>query len=228
MALSLKLFVRKRLTYQDLNNMIQIPIQNYINQKCVIVDDVSVSPVGNKIAKRDANGRMKAAAPVAVDDVARLGEINGLETMINNISVESLGAAPEEHQHVVSDITNFPTSLPANGGNSYTWNGLEVELASEGSYYARGESGTYTVTLAPVPADTHYCYLVSVTHEESGYVYPYSPSYSTYKSVKYYLELGRRETEDKLIIHYEGVPDDDNPVDYSGRIYWKVLRIRFN
>ena len=34
--------------------------------------------------------------------------------------------ASESHTHAVSDITNFPTSLPANGGNAATVNGKTV------------------------------------------------------------------------------------------------------
>ena len=89
MALTLDLFVRKRLTYQDLNNKIQIPIQNYINQKCVIRDEVSADIAANKIVRRDANGRAKVAAPVEADDIARKAEVdaavNSLGSQINTL-----------------------------------------------------------------------------------------------------------------------------------------------
>lgn len=87
MALTLDLFVRKRLTYQDLNNKIQIPIQNYINQKCVIQDEVSVDIAANKIVRRDAQGRVKFAAPEEPEHGARKAEVdaavNSLGSQIN-------------------------------------------------------------------------------------------------------------------------------------------------
>ena len=100
MALTLDLFVRKRLTYQDLNNKIQIPIQNYINQKCVIQDEVSAGIAANKIIRRDANGRAKVAAPVENDDIARLDTVKA-------VTLDSIGAASKTHTHTRSQITNF-------------------------------------------------------------------------------------------------------------------------
>jgi hypothetical protein len=39
---------------------------------------------------------------------------------------ESIGAAPADHEHKTSDITDFPASLPANGGNADTVGGKSV------------------------------------------------------------------------------------------------------
>jgi hypothetical protein len=40
---------------------------------------------------------------------------------------ESIGAAPAEHTHTRSEITDFPTSLPANGGNADTLDGKHAD-----------------------------------------------------------------------------------------------------
>lgn len=84
MPLTLELFVRKRLTFQDLNNKIQKPIQDYINLNCVLQDEVSTDIAANKIIRRDANGRVKVAAPVAADDIARKAEVDYLRNRIQS------------------------------------------------------------------------------------------------------------------------------------------------
>ena len=40
---------------------------------------------------------------------------------------ESIGAANVKHTHTCSDISNFPTSLPANGGNADTVDGKHAD-----------------------------------------------------------------------------------------------------
>ena len=49
-------------------------------------------------------------------------------------TLQSIGAAPADHTHDKSDIPDFPTSLPANGGNADTLGGKkpsDFALASE-------------------------------------------------------------------------------------------------
>lgn len=84
MALSLELFVRKRLTYQDLNRKVQQPIQNYINQYLVHQSEVSTGAVGDKIIKRDALGRAKVSAPSANDDIARKDTVDTVQTNLDS------------------------------------------------------------------------------------------------------------------------------------------------
>jgi hypothetical protein len=43
--------------------------------------------------------------------------------LANKPTAESMGAALENHKHKVNEITDFPTSLPANGGNADTVDG---------------------------------------------------------------------------------------------------------
>lgn len=40
--------------------------------------------------------------------------------LANKPTASDIGAAPSEHRHTKSDISDFPTSLPANGGNADT------------------------------------------------------------------------------------------------------------
>lgn len=40
--------------------------------------------------------------------------------LANKPTVKTLGAAPAQHPHSTNDISDFPTSLPANGGNADT------------------------------------------------------------------------------------------------------------
>lgn len=90
MSLSLELFVRKRLTFQDLNNKIQLPIQNYINEKCVIQDEVSEDIAAYKIVRRDAQGRVKFAAPGAPEHGARKAEVDDVRNYVKSIYHVSL------------------------------------------------------------------------------------------------------------------------------------------
>jgi hypothetical protein len=46
---------------------------------------------------------------------------------------ESIGAANAQHTHTKSDITDFPTSLPANGGNADTLGGKNADYFAAAS-----------------------------------------------------------------------------------------------
>lgn len=62
----------------------------------------------NRIAMRDAAGRMKAAAPAAVDDVARKAEVDAAESNAKNASLSRSGGK-------VTGLVDFETTL--DGGN---------------------------------------------------------------------------------------------------------------
>lgn len=54
--------------------------------------------------------------------------------LANKPTAESLGAALVDHKHEASELTDFPTSLPANGGNADTLDGKHASdfaLASD-------------------------------------------------------------------------------------------------
>lgn len=54
-------------------------------------------------------------------------EISDRTTQYNTLNAKLGEKSNDGHKHVVNDITDFPTSMPANGGNSSTVNGHIVE-----------------------------------------------------------------------------------------------------
>jgi hypothetical protein len=50
----------------------------------------SISPLGNRLVMRDANGRAKVAAPVESDDIARKAEIDGICSYINSLYSDAI------------------------------------------------------------------------------------------------------------------------------------------
>lgn len=62
--------------------------------------------------------------------VSLVAAINEHETQINTLDANK---ADEEHEHTKSDITDFPSSLPANGGNSDTVDTMHIWVGAEGS-----------------------------------------------------------------------------------------------
>lgn len=61
-------------------------------------------------------------------------DYNALANLPEAPTIESIGAAPINHKHAKSDISDFPTSLPANGGDADTVDGKHASdfaLASD-------------------------------------------------------------------------------------------------
>ena len=61
-------------------------------------------------------------------------DYNALANLPKIPTIESIGAASKTHKHTKSEITDFPTSLPANGGNADTLGGKQASdfvLASD-------------------------------------------------------------------------------------------------
>ena len=54
-------------------------------------------------------------------------EVSDRTTQYNTLNDKLGEKSNDGHKHVVNDITDFPTSMPANGGNSSTVNGHTVE-----------------------------------------------------------------------------------------------------
>lgn len=54
-------------------------------------------------------------------------EVYDRTTQYNTLNIKLEEKSNDGHKHVVNDITDFPTSMPANGGNAATVNGHTVE-----------------------------------------------------------------------------------------------------
>lgn len=55
-------------------------------------------------------------------------EVSDRTTQYNTLNAKLGEKSNDGHKHVVNDITDFPTSMPANGGDSSTVNGHTVEI----------------------------------------------------------------------------------------------------
>lgn len=55
-------------------------------------------------------------------------EVSDRTTQYNTLNAKLGEKSNDGHKHVVNDITDFPTSMPANGGDSSTVNGYTVEI----------------------------------------------------------------------------------------------------
>lgn len=80
------------------------------------VGDSSVGNAGPDAIEQDIDNLL-------ANDQELLGQINSLDA----------NKADEEHEHTKSDITDFPSSLPANGGNSDTVDTMHIWVGAEGS-----------------------------------------------------------------------------------------------
>jgi hypothetical protein len=63
----------------------------------------------------------------------------------NYIDTGLSGKANSSHTHTTSNITNFPTSLPANGGNSDTVDGLHMVTMTQAAYNALATKNANTI-----------------------------------------------------------------------------------
>ena len=85
------------------------------------VGDSSVGNAGPDAIEQDIDNLL-------ANDQELLGTLNDHETQINNLDANK---ADEEHEHTKSDITDFPSSLPANGGNSDTVDTMHIWVGAE-------------------------------------------------------------------------------------------------
>ena len=113
-----------------------------------ILDDTGVSDLVNSIATniankyatkaiatQSANGLMSAADKVKLDNITEVNKIT-IDTALSSTSTNPVqnkvinsalaGKAASSHSHTKSQITDFPSSLPANGGNADTLDGLHA------------------------------------------------------------------------------------------------------
>lgn len=96
-------------------------------------------------------------------------DVNGLNRNFNTIDTEIKNLeevkAPKDHKHKTSDITDFPTSLPADGGNADTLGGkpfsdfrlAEVPIATNKDYNTFQNGTTYYATSGCGNKPDDYC-----------------------------------------------------------------------
>lgn len=70
------------------------------------------------------NGVEYGSAEPVIDEELSLESKNAVQNKV--VSSALNGKANSSHKHTKSEITDFPTSMPANGGNSSTVNGHTV------------------------------------------------------------------------------------------------------
>ena len=103
------------------------------NGEHVFISDGFIGIVANSSIEKELveNTPIDTNLQLVYDDLLSLKK-ELIEKMNTPISYNDLVDVPKEfkpisHKHIVNDITDFPTSMPANGGNSSTVNGHTVE-----------------------------------------------------------------------------------------------------
>lgn len=109
------------------------------------IDGITVKISGSAIVTKDmldTTSNSTLAAAKSYTDTQSAAALASAKAYTDNGDSSTLAAAksysaPLNHTHTTSDITNFPTSLPANGGNADTlnipfYNGIDIlDFASE-------------------------------------------------------------------------------------------------
>ena len=109
------------------------------------------------------------------------GEISELEKNMQNMNTALSGKANSSHTHTKSQITDFPTSMPANGGNSTTVNGHTVN--SDVPANAKFTDTTYniaTTTANGLMSKEHVSKLNNIQNDALGLKYIYNAGKSDY------------------------------------------------
>ena len=110
------------------------------------------------IATQSANGLMSAADKVKLDNITEVNKIT-IDSALSSTSTNPVqnkvinsalaGKAASSHSHTKSQITDFPSSLPANGGNADTVDGMHAsdfmpingEVRKYGAIYMNASDG---------------------------------------------------------------------------------------
>lgn len=79
----------------------------------------------SKEDKKKLDGIANNANAIIVDSELSSDSINPVQNKIIKSALDDKASAA--HKHTKSDISDFPSSLPANGGNSTTVNGYTVD-----------------------------------------------------------------------------------------------------
>ena len=98
---SLGIFDKETKTYKKVADLSKTAVIDSV------MSDTSTNAVQNKVVKSYVDGRTSSVE-------------------WNNVSGKPSTYPPSSHTHTKSQITDFPSSLPANGGNSATVNGHTV------------------------------------------------------------------------------------------------------
>ena len=105
--------------------------------------------------------KINAAKTTAETAQSAVSEIQTQITEGGGVSASTLGGktaddfAPAVHTHTAADITDFPESLPANGGNADTVDGVHVVTTSELGLH-RMASGTAAANSTNCPPGCWY------------------------------------------------------------------------
>lgn len=109
------------------NNLVDVPkefkpISHNHDDRYYTKEEVDNS-INNEISNRTVQyNELKADVEQKISK-----EASDRTTQYNALNAKLEGKSNDGHKHVVNDITDFPTSMPANGGNSSTVNGHIVE-----------------------------------------------------------------------------------------------------
>ena len=124
----------------------------HIDAKGTSAHGGSVAAIGNTIAVRDAQGRLKAAAPVAADDVVRKAELDAIPAVAygpgDTILAEALGSrSTRAYYQDPATLRTFVIPLPGtyritfegwiSRSSEFMWAGLyvnETRVASRNTY----------------------------------------------------------------------------------------------
>ena len=92
----------------------------FANWSITAVDAVSGTEISSKPIATNITGNSSTATKLQTARTLTIGNTGKSFDGSSNVSwsLSEIGAASSSHTHTTSEITNFPTSLPANGGNA--------------------------------------------------------------------------------------------------------------
>ena len=103
----------------------ELPYASYIHPLTPGNKHIPAGGAADQFLGWDSNGVAKwVSIPLSYFGItATAGEINYLKALTGPVQSQLNGKAPTVHTHTKSQITDFPASLPANGGNADTVDG---------------------------------------------------------------------------------------------------------
>ena len=103
----------------------ELPYASYIHPLTPGNKHIPAGGAADQFLGWDSNGVAKwVSIPLSYFDItATAAEINYLKALTGPVQGQLNGKAPSVHTHTKSQITDFPASLPANGGNADTVDG---------------------------------------------------------------------------------------------------------
>lgn len=108
-----------------------------------IAGDVNVSAAANSIAKRDSNGRLKASAPVASDDVVTKAYFQS-DAALNSAGIFHSGNSVNPLEYGIGGVNKLPDTSSLQGGYEngfyYIANATSSPSANAANWYLRVEN----------------------------------------------------------------------------------------